>query len=75
LASSIKAVAAITLDVVKRTDPHSFQVVRRRWVVERTFGWLMRYRRPAWGYERRVQLPSWPSALGWCCANLASLLP
>jgi transposase len=54
LAACIKAVAAITLEVVKRTDPHSFQVVRRRWVVERTFGWLMRYRRLARDYERRT---------------------
>src|SRR5258707_1054604 len=40
------------LEVVRRCDPHAFQVVRRRWVVERTFGWLMRYRRLARDYER-----------------------
>jgi transposase len=55
LAACIKAIAAITLEVVKRTDAHSFQVVRRRWVVERTFGWLMRYRRLARDYERRPE--------------------
>jgi transposase len=54
LAACLKAIAAITLEVVKRTDAHSFQVVRRRWVVERTFGWLMRYRRLARDYERRT---------------------
>lgn len=54
LAAWVRAVAAITLEVVKRTDPHSFQVVRRRWVIERTFGWLMRYRRLARDYERRT---------------------
>jgi transposase len=54
LAAWIKAAAAITLEVVKRTDAHAFQVVRRRWVVERTFGWLMRYRRLARDYERRT---------------------
>ena len=26
--------AGITLDIVKRTSPHTFQVVKRRWVVE-----------------------------------------
>ena len=41
------AAAAITVEVVARTSPHSFRVLRRRWVVERTFGWLMRYRRLA----------------------------
>ena len=40
----VKTAAAITLEVVKNASPHSFQVVRRRWVVERTFGWLMRCR-------------------------------
>jgi transposase len=45
----------ITIEVVARTSPHSFQVLRRRWVVERTFGWLMRYRRLARDYERRPE--------------------
>jgi transposase len=54
LARWVKTVAAITLEVVKRTSPNSFQVVRRRWVVERTFGWLMRYRRLVRDYERRA---------------------
>ena len=39
IAAFVKTAAAITLEVVKRTSPHSFQVVRRRWVIERTFGW------------------------------------
>lgn len=46
--------AGITLEIVKRTSPHTFQVIRRRWVVERTFGWLMRYRRLARDYERTI---------------------
>ena len=32
----------------------SFVVVARRWVVERTFGWLGRYRRLARDYEHTV---------------------
>jgi len=55
VAAFVKTAAAITLEVVKRTSPHSFQVVRRRWVVERTFGWLMRWRRLARDYERRTE--------------------
>jgi transposase len=51
----MKTAAGITLEIVKRTSPHSFQVIRRRWVVERTFGWLMRYRRLARDYERRPE--------------------
>ena len=52
LARYAQAAAAITVEVVARTSPHRFQVLRRRWVVERTFGWLMRYRRLARDYER-----------------------
>jgi transposase len=55
LARYAKAVASITVEVVQRTSPHSFQVVRRRWVVERTFGWLMRWRRLARDYEHRTE--------------------
>jgi transposase len=54
LARYAKAAAAITVEVVRRTSAHSFQVVRRRWVVERTFGWLMRWRRLARDCERNT---------------------
>ena len=41
-----------TLEIVKRSDDQKgFQVLPRRWVVERTFGWLGRYRRLARDYE------------------------
>jgi transposase len=55
LARWVKAVADITVEVIKRTELHVFKVVPRRWVVERTFGWLMRYRRLARDYERRPE--------------------
>ncbi len=32
----MKATAGITIEIVARTSPHSFQVLKRRWVVERT---------------------------------------
>ncbi|TFV63632.1 IS5 family transposase [Geodermatophilus sp. DF01-2] len=39
--------------IVKRNDAvKGFQVLARRWVVERTFGWLVRNRRLARDYER-----------------------
>jgi putative transposase len=41
------------LQVVKRTDKEKgFKVLPKRWVVERTFGWLGRYRRLSKDYER-----------------------
>jgi putative transposase len=42
------------LEIVKRSDDvKGFKVLPHRWVVERTFGWLMRSRRLCRDYERR----------------------
>ncbi len=49
----VKAVASITLEIIARPVAHEFKVIRRRWVVERSIGWLMRYRRLCRNYERR----------------------
>ncbi|WP_326770909.1 IS5 family transposase (plasmid) [Streptomyces sp. NBC_01591] len=43
----------IVVEIVKRTDDvKGFKVLSRRWVVERSFGWLVRNRRLARDYER-----------------------
>lgn len=33
-----------TLEIVKRNELHAFKVLPKRWIVERTFGWLMFWR-------------------------------
>jgi putative transposase len=43
-----------TVEIVKRSQLHTFKVLPRRWVVERTFGWLGRYRRLSRDYERQA---------------------
>ena len=45
----------LRLEVVKRTELHTFKILPRRWVVERTFGWLSNYRRLAKDYEFRTE--------------------
>jgi putative transposase len=51
----VKAHCNWVLEIVKRSDDmKGFQVLPRRWVVERTFGWLSTYRRLSKDYE---QLP------------------
>lgn len=51
----VKDFASWTLEIVKRNDDlKGFQVLPRRWVVERTFGWLGRYRRLSKDYEQRL---------------------
>src|SRR5215470_16435746 len=45
----------MTIEVVTKRDPHVFEVLPRRWVVERTFAWISKHRRTVRDYE---QLPS-----------------
>src|SRR3712207_864429 len=44
------------LEIVERSaDTEGFAVLPHRWIVERTFGWLMRNRRLSKDYERKAQ--------------------
>ena len=44
------------LEIVKRSDDLSgFKVLPHRWLVERTFGWLGRYRRLSKDYEELTE--------------------
>ena len=46
------AMTGWVLEIVKRPrNSHHFQVLPRRWVVERTFAWLSRCRRLSKDYE------------------------
>lgn len=51
LIAMIKGLYGRVLEVVTR-DGKGFKVVRKRWIVERTFGWLLNYRRHSKDYER-----------------------
>jgi transposase len=43
----------LTVQIVRRPgDLHTFQVLPRRWVVERTFAWISKHRRTTRDYER-----------------------
>jgi putative transposase len=44
----------IRLEIVKRTGP-GFRLLKRRWIVERTFAWLGRNRRLSKEYEETVE--------------------
>jgi putative transposase len=44
------------LEIVEKSKEQSgFQVLPKRWIVERTFAWLVRQRRLARDYERLPQ--------------------
>ena len=43
-----------TVEVVKRNELHTFAVLPKRWIVERSFGWLDKCRRLWKNCERRL---------------------
>ena len=52
---NLRATRKIRLEIVKRPDDvKGFKLLPRRWVVERTFGWLGRHRRMSKDYEYRT---------------------
>ena len=42
------------VEVVKRNELHTFKVIPKRWVVERSFGWLEKCRRLWKNCERKI---------------------
>ncbi len=46
-----KAMFGYLIEVVKRPELHTFKVLPKRWIVERTFGWFNWYRRLSKDYE------------------------
>lgn len=56
LVAWVKSTCSWVLQIVKRTDDvKGFKLLPRRWVVERTFGWIGRHRRLSKDYEGRTQ--------------------
>ena len=52
-AAAAKRTGKVVLEIVKRSGAaKGFVVVAKRWIVERTFGWLGRFRRLSKDYER-----------------------
>jgi putative transposase len=67
LRNALKRNGEWTLEIIKRSDTaKGFEILPRRWVVERTFAWLGRCRRLAKDWERSVA-----SSTAW--ATIASI--
>ncbi|MFI6544376.1 IS5 family transposase [Streptomyces prunicolor] len=60
----------IDVEVVKRSTVKGFQPQKKRWVIERTFGWLMQNRRLVRDYEALPQRSR--TMVHWAMANKTS---
>lgn len=55
--ASLAVYKDFTLEILRKLpDQKGFQVLPRRWVVERTFGWMTRWRRLVRDYEKRMDV-------------------
>ena len=57
-ASEVKKLTGAVVEVAKRNELHKFEVIPKRWIVERTFGWLDKYRRFWKNCERKLHTTS-----------------
>ena len=46
------ATLKMRIQIVSKRNPRAFEVLPRRWVVERTFAWISKHRRTVRDYER-----------------------
>lgn len=52
--TAVESIIGAEVEVAKRNELHTFAVIPKRWVVERTFGWLEKYRRLWKNCERKL---------------------
>jgi putative transposase len=52
LVDKVASVFKYVLEIVKRDELHTFKILPKRWIVERTFAWIDTNRRTAKSYER-----------------------
>jgi transposase len=53
-ANSVQKILGCTVEIAKRNELHKFEVIPKRWVVERSFGWLEKCRRLWKNCERKL---------------------
>jgi transposase len=54
-AAKIKALTGVEVEIAKRPELRKFAVIPKRWIVERTFGWLDKCRRLWKNCERLIE--------------------
>ena len=62
-AGAVKQILGCSVEVVKKSDLHTFKVMPKRWIVERTFAWLEKNRRLWKNCERKLSTSKQMSVL------------
>lgn len=55
LAAAVARSGTWTIEIVRRNDVPRFEVLPKRWIVERTLAWISRCRRLAKDFERHAR--------------------
>lgn len=53
-ANSVKEILGCSVEIAKRSELHTFKVIPKRWIVERSFAWLEKCRRLWKNCERNI---------------------
>jgi len=64
-AEAVKEAIEASVEIAKRSELHLFKVIPKRWVVERSFGWLDKCRRLWKNGERQVNTSLHRVVLAW----------
>ncbi len=56
MAAAVTRTGTWKIEIVRRCDKHKFVVLPKRWIVERTIGWISRNRRLARDFERHRRI-------------------
>ncbi len=67
--ASHRKTGTLRMEIVSKIYPRRFSVLPKRWIVERTFGWLVRNRRLVRDYEITTS-----SAEGWIYISMIGLM-
>jgi len=55
MAAAVQRTGPWEMQIIRRCDQHRFVVLPKRWIVERTIGWISHHRRLARDFERHVR--------------------
>lgn len=56
MAAAVARTGDWKIEIVRQSDRHRFVVLPKRWIVERTIGWISRNRRLARDFERHCRI-------------------